>query len=128
MRTYSVAETLAVVPQLAEGHGLNVTLGARLDNRLESNDEEIERLVEVYRETPRNVVRVIVGNETPEGVGGRTVLRRQLAAWASALSVLTRHRTRTPESAVAKNAESPDCGSRVVRGAPRAGAIWTCSP
>jgi exo-beta-1,3-glucanase (GH17 family)/cellulose synthase/poly-beta-1,6-N-acetylglucosamine synthase-like glycosyltransferase len=64
VRTYSVAETLAQVPQLAAGHGLNVTLGAWLDNRLEHNEEEIERLVEVFRETHRNVVRVIVGNET----------------------------------------------------------------
>lgn len=63
VRTYSVADTLSEVPQLAAGHGLNVTLGAWLDNRLEHNDAEIERLVDVYKKTPRNVVRVIVGNE-----------------------------------------------------------------
>ncbi len=63
VRTYSVAQTLAEVPQLAAGHGLNVALGAWLDNRLENNDEEIERLVEVFRKTPGKVVRVIVGNE-----------------------------------------------------------------
>lgn len=64
VRTYSVAKTLAEVPQLAAGHGLNVALGAWLDDRLESNDDEIERLVKVYGENPRNVVRVIVGNES----------------------------------------------------------------
>ncbi len=63
VRTYSVTQTLSEIPQLAAGHGLNVTLGGWLDKRLEINDAQLERLVEVYRETPHNVVRVIVGNE-----------------------------------------------------------------
>ncbi|MEA3273803.1 MAG: glycosyltransferase [Pseudomonadota bacterium] len=63
VRTYSVAQTLAEVPQLAEGHGLNVALGAWLDRHLDTNETELERLIEVYRNTSGNVVRVIVGNE-----------------------------------------------------------------
>jgi len=64
IRTYSVAETLAAIPQLAAGHGLNVALGAWLGPDAAINDAEIERLIEVYRRASRAVVRVIVGNES----------------------------------------------------------------
>jgi exo-beta-1,3-glucanase (GH17 family)/cellulose synthase/poly-beta-1,6-N-acetylglucosamine synthase-like glycosyltransferase len=64
VRTYSVAQTLAEIPQLAEGHGLNVALGAWLGPDRAANEVELERLVEVYRRSHRNVVRVIVGNES----------------------------------------------------------------
>jgi exo-beta-1,3-glucanase (GH17 family)/cellulose synthase/poly-beta-1,6-N-acetylglucosamine synthase-like glycosyltransferase len=64
VRTYSVAQTLAEIPQLAEGHGLNVALGAWLGPDRAANEAELGRLVEVYRRSHRNVVRVIVGNES----------------------------------------------------------------
>jgi len=64
VRTYSVAQTLAEVPQLAEGHGLNVALGGWLGPDAVANEVEIERLIEVYRRADRAVVRVIVGNES----------------------------------------------------------------
>jgi len=64
VRTYSVAQTLAEIPQLAEGHGLNVALGAWLGPDAAANEAEIERLIEVYRRSHRTVVRVIVGNES----------------------------------------------------------------
>ncbi|MCG6861761.1 MAG: glycosyltransferase [Chromatiaceae bacterium] len=64
VRTYSVAQTLAEIPQLAEGHGLNVALGAWLGADAADNEAEIERLIEVYRGSRRTVVRVIVGNES----------------------------------------------------------------
>jgi len=63
LRTYTVAKSLGEVPQLAAGHGLNVALGAWLDRHRETNEAEIQRLIEVYRREHRNVVRVIVGNE-----------------------------------------------------------------
>lgn len=63
VRTYTVAKTLGEVPQLAAAHGLNVALGAWLDSHRETNEAEIQRLIEVYRQGHRNVVRVIVGNE-----------------------------------------------------------------
>lgn len=64
IRTYSVEATLAEIPQLAEGHGLNVALGAWLGPDPEANETEIARLIEVYRRSHRTVVRVIVGNES----------------------------------------------------------------
>jgi exo-beta-1,3-glucanase (GH17 family)/cellulose synthase/poly-beta-1,6-N-acetylglucosamine synthase-like glycosyltransferase len=63
VRTYTMEGTLAQVPSLASKHGLNVTLGAWIDNDLEKNEREIEKLIAVARENYRNVVRVIVGNE-----------------------------------------------------------------
>jgi exo-beta-1,3-glucanase (GH17 family)/cellulose synthase/poly-beta-1,6-N-acetylglucosamine synthase-like glycosyltransferase len=63
VRTYTMEGTLAQVPELASKHGLNVTLGAWIDNDLEKNEREIEKLIAVARENYRNVVRVIVGNE-----------------------------------------------------------------
>lgn len=63
VRTYTMEGTLAQVPELASKHGLNVTLGAWIDNDLEKNEQEIEKLIAVARENYRNVVRVIIGNE-----------------------------------------------------------------
>jgi len=64
VRTYTVESTLGEVPRLAAAHGLNVSLGAWLTDDTTRNAEEIERLIDIYRENYRNVVRVIVGNET----------------------------------------------------------------
>jgi len=72
VRTYSVASTLADIPQLAEGHGLNVALGAWLGPDQAANEKEIDRLLEVYKASNRSVVRVIVGNEV--------LLRKELTA------------------------------------------------
>jgi exo-beta-1,3-glucanase (GH17 family)/cellulose synthase/poly-beta-1,6-N-acetylglucosamine synthase-like glycosyltransferase len=63
VRTYSVQDTLAQVPLLAAGHGLNVALGGWIGRDLKANDEELSKLSEVFRQSHRNIVRVIVGNE-----------------------------------------------------------------
>src|SRR6267378_7005818 len=62
VRTYSVASTLADVPQLAERHGINVAVGAWIDVHRDQNEKELETAIELAR-THVNVVRVIVGNE-----------------------------------------------------------------
>jgi exo-beta-1,3-glucanase (GH17 family)/cellulose synthase/poly-beta-1,6-N-acetylglucosamine synthase-like glycosyltransferase len=63
VRTYTVAGTLAQVPRLAAAHNLNVALGAWISTNAKDNDREIRRLIQVFRENSRSVVRVIVGNE-----------------------------------------------------------------
>ena len=63
IRTYSVASTLAEIPRLAGVYDLNVTLGAWISDDEAANAVEIEKLLRVYRESHRAVVRVIVGNE-----------------------------------------------------------------
>lgn len=63
VRTYTVQSTMAEVPRLAAAHGLNVTLGGWISAQAAANDREIDRLIDVYRENHRQVVRVIVGNE-----------------------------------------------------------------
>ena len=67
VRTYSVQDTLAQVPLLAAGHGLNVALGGWVGRDLKANDEELAKLSEVFRQSHRNIVRVIVGNEARLG-------------------------------------------------------------
>ena len=64
IRTYTVEGVMAKVPALARKYGLNVTLGAWLDKNPERNEEEIQTLIRVTRENYKNVVRVVVGNET----------------------------------------------------------------
>jgi len=63
VRSYTMEGSLAQIPALARKHGLNVTLGAWIDDDEEKNEKEIEKLIAVARENYRNVVRVIVGNE-----------------------------------------------------------------
>jgi exo-beta-1,3-glucanase (GH17 family)/cellulose synthase/poly-beta-1,6-N-acetylglucosamine synthase-like glycosyltransferase len=62
VRTYSNFGTLADVPQLAERHGINVTVGAWIDNHSDTDETELETAIELAR-THINVVRVIIGNE-----------------------------------------------------------------
>src|SRR5580692_8403529 len=62
VRTYSNFGTLADVPQLAERHGINVTVGAWIDNHSDTNETELDTAIELAR-THINVVRVIIGNE-----------------------------------------------------------------
>jgi exo-beta-1,3-glucanase (GH17 family)/cellulose synthase/poly-beta-1,6-N-acetylglucosamine synthase-like glycosyltransferase len=63
VRTYTLEGPLADIPALAARHGINVALGAWIDARLEKNDAEISRLLQIAHKNKRNVVRVIVGNE-----------------------------------------------------------------
>jgi exo-beta-1,3-glucanase (GH17 family)/cellulose synthase/poly-beta-1,6-N-acetylglucosamine synthase-like glycosyltransferase len=62
VRTYSNDGTLAHVPQLAERHGINVTVGAWIDNHNDANETELDTAIELAS-THINVVRVIIGNE-----------------------------------------------------------------
>jgi exo-beta-1,3-glucanase (GH17 family)/cellulose synthase/poly-beta-1,6-N-acetylglucosamine synthase-like glycosyltransferase len=64
VRTYTVEDTLAEIPRLAAKHDLNVTLGGWIGRDPATNQREIERLEEVLNEGHRNIVRVIVGNES----------------------------------------------------------------
>ncbi|WP_295404404.1 glycosyltransferase [uncultured Thiocystis sp.] len=70
VRTYTVEGTLAEIPRLAAAHDLNVTLGAWIGPDPAANETEIKRLAELLDEGHRNLVRVIVGNES--------ILRRDL--------------------------------------------------
>jgi exo-beta-1,3-glucanase (GH17 family)/cellulose synthase/poly-beta-1,6-N-acetylglucosamine synthase-like glycosyltransferase len=63
VRSYSTEGTLAEIPRLAQAHGINVALGAWIDARLDNNESEVQRLIDVAAANPRNVVRAIVGNE-----------------------------------------------------------------
>jgi len=63
VRTYTVEATLAEVPRLAPAHGLNVTLGAWISRDEQANEEQIEKLIDVFRQNDAEVIRVIVGNE-----------------------------------------------------------------
>jgi len=62
VRTYSSLLSLGEVPALAERHNLKVTVGAWLDRRLATNDEEIAAAIELAR-THSNVIRLMIGNE-----------------------------------------------------------------
>ncbi len=65
VRTYTVQATLSEIPRLARKYGINVMVGAWVDNTdEEKNENEIDKLIEVVNNNWRNVVRVIVGNET----------------------------------------------------------------
>jgi len=63
IRTYTVEKTFGEIPRLARRYNINVALGGWLDKRLQKNEVEINRLVELTNRNWRNVVRVIVGNE-----------------------------------------------------------------
>ncbi len=63
IRSYTVEDNLAEIPRLAAAHGLNVVLGAWLATDAKDNDEQIAKLIKIYRENHRNIIRVIVGNE-----------------------------------------------------------------
>lgn len=62
IRTYTVDGVQGRIPELAERHDINVALGAWIDARLDRNEEEIQRLLKILAR-PRNIVRVLVGNE-----------------------------------------------------------------
>jgi exo-beta-1,3-glucanase (GH17 family)/cellulose synthase/poly-beta-1,6-N-acetylglucosamine synthase-like glycosyltransferase len=62
VRTYGVQGSLADVPQLAERHGINVAVGAWIDDHRDSNEAQLKTAIELAR-THMNVMRVFVGNE-----------------------------------------------------------------
>jgi len=64
IRTYTVDGVYGSIPRLAYKHNINVALGAWLSTDHKKNEEEITRLIKVAKENYRNVVRVVVGNET----------------------------------------------------------------
>jgi exo-beta-1,3-glucanase (GH17 family)/cellulose synthase/poly-beta-1,6-N-acetylglucosamine synthase-like glycosyltransferase len=63
IRTYMVDGVHAKIPELAAAHGINVALGAWLNDHLDSNEKELARFLQVLGKA-HNVVRAIVGNET----------------------------------------------------------------
>ena len=72
IRTYSVDRGLDRVPYVAKEFGLKVTLGIWLSDDRLLNEAELARGIEVIRDNPDTVDRVIVGNEA--------VLRGELTA------------------------------------------------
>lgn len=62
IRTYSAAD-YPELPSLAREQGLELMLGAFMDQRLDHNQRELTAAIELARSHP-NVVRLIVGNET----------------------------------------------------------------
>ena len=62
IRTYSAADQ-PELPAMAQAHGLQVTLGVWLDDRLDANRRELAAAIALARTQP-NVHRVMVGNET----------------------------------------------------------------
>jgi exo-beta-1,3-glucanase (GH17 family)/cellulose synthase/poly-beta-1,6-N-acetylglucosamine synthase-like glycosyltransferase len=63
IRTYTVEGDLGQIPALAEGMGLNVTLGAWLDRHPDANAAELAKTVQVANANP-DVKQIMVGNET----------------------------------------------------------------
>ncbi len=63
IRTYTVEGDLGSIPALAEGMGLNVTLGAWLDRHPDANAAELAKVVQVANTNP-DVKQIMVGNET----------------------------------------------------------------
>ena len=62
IRTYSVDKGLGEIPRLAEKHGINVALGAWVDDDNERSRKEITQALDIAVRA-RNVVRIFVGNE-----------------------------------------------------------------
>ena len=62
VRTYSVANGLDLVPQLASEYGLRVTLGVWINDWQEQNEREIESAIALAK-AHRNIDSIIVGNE-----------------------------------------------------------------
>jgi exo-beta-1,3-glucanase (GH17 family)/cellulose synthase/poly-beta-1,6-N-acetylglucosamine synthase-like glycosyltransferase len=62
VRTYSVESPLDDVPQLARRYGINVAVGAWIDDHRDANERQLAKAIELAR-THVNVMRVFVGNE-----------------------------------------------------------------
>jgi exo-beta-1,3-glucanase (GH17 family)/cellulose synthase/poly-beta-1,6-N-acetylglucosamine synthase-like glycosyltransferase len=63
IRTYTVEGDLGQIPALAEGMGLNITLGAWLDRHPDANATELAQVVKIANQNP-DVKQIMVGNET----------------------------------------------------------------
>jgi len=75
VRTYSVDQGLDQVPAIAARYGLTVWLGAWIGRDDQKNREELDRALDLAKQHPGTVTRLIVGNEvllrreqTPEGM------------------------------------------------------------
>ncbi|MDT4331926.1 glycosyltransferase [Methylomonas sp. MS20] len=64
IRTYTALEGMEVVPELAAKNGLNLAMGAWIDDDREKNRREIEALIQLSNQYPKAIVRTLVGNET----------------------------------------------------------------
>jgi len=62
VRTYSVEDSFAEIPALAQKRGLAVTLGVWLSGDLVRNEMELARAIDLVH-THKNIARLIVGNE-----------------------------------------------------------------
>jgi exo-beta-1,3-glucanase (GH17 family)/cellulose synthase/poly-beta-1,6-N-acetylglucosamine synthase-like glycosyltransferase len=62
IRTYTVEDVLAQIPELARKYHINVALGMWVDANSETNEQYLQTLLKVARSQP-NVVRVVIGNE-----------------------------------------------------------------
>ncbi|MBV8740624.1 MAG: glycosyltransferase [Sinobacteraceae bacterium] len=62
VRTYSVESPLDDVPQLAARRGINVAVGAWIDDHRDANEQQLAKVIELAR-THTNVMRVFIGNE-----------------------------------------------------------------
>lgn len=94
VRTYTVADGLDRVPEIARRHGLTVSLGLWIGPDLEQNDREIAKGIEVALANRRVVDRVFVGNEAIQfGYVGadqlNEYLRRVRAALPNRIKVST---------------------------------------
>jgi exo-beta-1,3-glucanase (GH17 family) len=62
IRTYSVDNVLAKVPELARKYGIDVALGVWIDANLESNEAALHSMRDIVRQSP-NIIHIIVGHE-----------------------------------------------------------------
>ena len=63
VRSYTVQGSLGLIPELAEGLGLRVMLGAWIGSDAEANREEVARAIDLARRHD-NVEHLLIGNET----------------------------------------------------------------
>lgn len=62
VRTYSTLKSLGRIPELAARHDMKVTVGAWLDRRLATNEQEVAAAIELANRHS-NVIRLVIGNE-----------------------------------------------------------------
>ena len=63
VRTCSMLKGQDKIPELAAKLNLNVTLGAWIDGNLEKNRQEVDKLIEIGRQSNPKIIRLMVGNE-----------------------------------------------------------------
>jgi exo-beta-1,3-glucanase (GH17 family) len=62
IRTYSIEDVQAKIPELAHKYGINVALGVWIDANLESNVAYLNQMLQIAQDNG-NIVRIVVGNE-----------------------------------------------------------------